>query len=310
MSPAIFIPTGTWNVRAGFPAQAVLDSARRAEAAGIDGLFSGDHVTFYGSGNDGLLNLAPIAAVTERLRLKTSVYLLALREPAPVALQCAMLDQLSNGRFELGIGVGGEDPDEFRACGVDPATRGARTNESMQVLRSLWTEEETTFEGRHFNLQKVRMQPRPISATGIRMLVGGRSDAALRRAARYGDGWTGIWNSVRRFAEAQRNVREWSAEAGREKVDFEFGMQFWCAVDDDRQKARERVAHRMEGFYRLPFASFEKYVPFGSASAVAEFIAPYVEAGCAHVNLIPVQESPEAVTEAAVAIKAALAGGS
>lgn len=202
MKPSVFIPTGTWNVRAGNSSAGVLDAARRAEDAGIDGLFAGDHVTFYGSGNDGLLNLAPIAAVTERLQLKTSVYLLALRHPTAVALQCAMLDQLSNGRFVLGVGVGGEDSSEFRACGVNPATRGARTNEAMQILRSLWTSDETSFEGRHFSLKAVKLQPKPIAATGIRMLVGGRSDAALKRAALYGDGWTGIWNSTRRFIGA------------------------------------------------------------------------------------------------------------
>ena len=303
MTIKVFVPTGTWNVRAGLNANNVLDGARAAETAGLDGLFAGDHVTFYGNGNDGLINLAPLAAVTTLLELKTSVYLLALRHPTAVALQCAMLDQLSNGRFCLGVGDGGEDPNEFRACGVDPTTRGARTNEALQILRSLWTQEETTFNGKHFQLEAVRLQPKPLSETGIRLQVGGRSDAALRRAARFGDGWTGIWNSVRRFKEAQDKVAEWAAEAGRGGQDFEFGMQFWCAVDDDRDAARDRVAKRMEGFYRLPFSAFEKYVPYGSAAEVAEFIAPYVEAGCAHANLVMVNDAAESVVEAAVAIK-------
>jgi probable F420-dependent oxidoreductase len=241
--------------------------------------------------------------VTSRLELKTCVYLLALRHPTSVALQCAMLDQLSNGRFSLGVGVGGEDPNEFLACGVDPSTRGARTNEAIQVLRSLWINDETTFHGKHFKLEGVRLQPKPLSEPGVRITVGGRSDAALRRAARYGDGWTGLWNSARRFVEAQQKVGEWAAAAGRGDHDFEFGMQFWCAVDDDRDRAKERVARRMEGFYRLPFSSFERYVPYGTADEVAEFMAPYVDAGCAHVNLVLVAESPEAVVEAAVAVR-------
>src|SRR3972149_387220 len=108
--PALFVPTGAWNVRAGITGQQVLDAARQAERAAIDGLFAGDHVTFYGSGNDGLINLAAVAAVTERIQLMTSVYLLALRHPTPVALQCAMVDQLSLRRLILGVGIGGEDP--------------------------------------------------------------------------------------------------------------------------------------------------------------------------------------------------------
>ena len=121
------MPAGSWNIRAGVSPESVLEGAKKAEAAGIDGVFAGDHVTFHGLGNDGLMNLAPIAAVTSKLLLRTSVYLLPLRHPLEVALQCAMLDQLSGGRFTLGIGVGGEDPREFRALGIDPRTRGRRT---------------------------------------------------------------------------------------------------------------------------------------------------------------------------------------
>src|SRR3989337_4611925 len=86
--PPICVPTGAWNVRAGISPQEVLDAARQAEAAGIDGLFAGDHVTFYGAGNDGLINLAAVAPVTQRIQLMTSAYLLPLRHPPPPALNC------------------------------------------------------------------------------------------------------------------------------------------------------------------------------------------------------------------------------
>ncbi|MCH8994213.1 MAG: LLM class flavin-dependent oxidoreductase, partial [Chloroflexi bacterium] len=154
--PAIYIPTGAWNMRAGISAEQVLDAARKAEEAGVDGLFAGDHVTFYGVGNDGLINLAPIAVATQRVQLMTSVFLLALRHPTPVALQCAMLDQLSLGRLVLGVGIGGEDANEWWACGIDPKTRARRTDEALEILRSLWTQEETTFQGKYFQLDKVR----------------------------------------------------------------------------------------------------------------------------------------------------------
>ena len=102
--PTISVPVGAWNYRAGISADQVLESARKAEAAGIDGLFTGEHVTFYGAGSDGLINLIAVATATEHMQLMTSVYLLALRHPTPVALQCAMIDQLSNGRLILGVG--------------------------------------------------------------------------------------------------------------------------------------------------------------------------------------------------------------
>jgi probable F420-dependent oxidoreductase len=304
--PQVFVPAGAWNVRAGVAPAAVLAAARAAEAAGIDGVFAGDHVTFFGLGNDGLINLAPIAAVTERLLLRTSVYLLPLRHPVQVALQCAMLDQLSGGRFTLGIGVGGEDPAEFRACGVDPATRGARTNEMLRIMRRLWTRESTTFHGKHFNLENVGLEPKPLRPEGVPVFVGGRSEAALRRAARYGEGWTAIWVSARRFKEALARLDELAAEAGRDARAIETGLQVWIGVHAEADVARAIVGARMEAFYNRPFDSFERYVAYGPPEAVAEFLAPYIEAGCRHVHLVPGDSSPAEALESALAVRYAL----
>ena len=304
--PAIYIPTGAWNMRAGISAEQVLDAARKAEEAGVDGLFAGDHVTFYGIGNDGLINLAAIAVATERVQLMTSVFLLALRHPTPVALQCAMLDQLSLGRLVLGVGIGGEDANEWWACGIDPKTRARRTDEALEILRSLWTQEETTFQGKYFQLDKVRMQPKPVRDEGIPIHVGGRSDAALRRAARYGDAWVSIWVSARRMREAREKIDEWAAEEGRDPTRIGLGLQLWHAVDDDRDRARERLARRMQGFYQIPYERFERYSPCGRPEEIAEFLAPYVEAGCTHVNLLSVQSGPDEVVEAALSVKEAL----
>jgi len=305
--PTILIPTGAWNMRAGITAEEVLDAARKAEDAGIDGLFAGDHVTFYGSGNDGLVNLAAVAAVTERVELMTSIYLLALRHPTPVALQCAMIDQLSNGRLVLGVGIGGEDANEWLACGVDPKTRARRTDESLQILRSLWTNEETTFHGKHFTLDKVQLQPKPLGENGVTIHIGGRSDAALRRTARYGDGWTAIWVSARRMREAREKIDEWAAAEGRDPTAIRLGIQLWHAVGDDRDSARERLARRMQGFYKIPYERFEKYCPYGTADEIAEFLGPYLEAGLDRVNLLAIQPSQDEVVDAGVAVKAALA---
>ena len=305
--PTILIPTGAWNMRAGISSEEVLDAARKAEEAGIDGLFAGDHVTFYGNGNDGLVNLAAVATVTERAKLMTSVYLLALRHPTPVALQCAMIDQLSNGRLILGVGIGGEDKNEWLACGIDPRTRARRTDEALQILRSLWTQEETTFEGKYFQLNKVRMQPKPMRDEGIPIHIGGRSDAALRRTARYGDAWTAIWVSARRMNEAREKIDEWAAKEGRDGGKIGLGLQLWHSVDGDRDEARRRLSKRMQGFYQIPFENFEKYCPYGSPEEIAEYLGPFLEAGMDHVNLLAVQSNQEGVVEAASAVKEALA---
>ena len=295
-----------WDIRANTTGDMVLAAARYAEQIGLDGLIAGDHVTFYGFGYDGLMTLTAVAAVTERIQLKTAVYLLPLRHPVPVALQVAQLSQLSQGRFVFGIGVGGEDPHEFTSSGVDPRTRGARTNEALEVIRRLWTEDHVSFEGRHFQLDDVTLYPKPWDHVPV--FVGGRSDAALHRAGRFGDGYTGIWQSVDRLRQCRELIDEAAVAAGREPGSVELGMQFWTAVDEDRDVARANLAAGMESTYRLPFERFERYSPFGTATEVAEFIAPYVEAGTRHVNLVPMQGSPEGNIEAAWQVQEALAG--
>jgi alkanesulfonate monooxygenase SsuD/methylene tetrahydromethanopterin reductase-like flavin-dependent oxidoreductase (luciferase family) len=165
--PSVSVMLRAWDIRTGTTGEMVLNAARLAENIGLDGIIAGDHVTFYGYGNDGLTTLTAAAAVTERIELKTAVYLLPLRHPVPVALQVAMLDQLSMGRFVLGIGVGGEDPHEFWSSGVDPATRGARTNESMQILKQLWTEDHVNFAGKHFQPRNPSGRCRSSSAAAV-----------------------------------------------------------------------------------------------------------------------------------------------
>jgi alkanesulfonate monooxygenase SsuD/methylene tetrahydromethanopterin reductase-like flavin-dependent oxidoreductase (luciferase family) len=291
---------------AGSDDRATLTSfVRGAEEAGIDGVFLGDHVTFYGSGSDALIRCAEIAALSSKLELQTCVYLLALRHPTPVALQAAMVDRLCEGRLTLGVGIGGEDPNEWWACGIDPKTRARRTDESLQILRSLWTNEETTFEGKYYQLLNVRMRPKPHRPTGVTLQVGGRSDAALRRAARYADGWTGIWVSVKRFNEAGEKIAAFARDAGREDATFERGMQVWMGIDADKAVARQKVGGSMQAFYQLPFESFERYTPYGPPEEIAEFLAPYVEAGCRWLNFV-VADAPEAVLERSVAVRDAL----
>ncbi|MFN0096671.1 MAG: LLM class flavin-dependent oxidoreductase [Dehalococcoidia bacterium] len=303
-APHVSVMIRGWDVRANTTGAQVIASAKLAEEVGLDGVLTGDHVTFCGFGFDGLQTLTAVAAATDRVTLKTGVYLLPLRHPVPVALQVAALDQLSFGRFVFGVGIGGEDPHEFTSCGVDPRFRGARCNEALQIVRRLWTEDNVTFQGRHFDLHDVTLYPKPLGHVPI--YIGGRSDAALRRAGRYGDGYTGIWQSLDRFCQLQEVIAEAAVAAGRDPAAIELGMQFWMAVDEDRSRAHKLVSRGMESTYRLPFDRFERYTPFGSAEEVAAFIAPYVEAGAKHVNLLPVQGSPEANVEAAARVREAL----
>jgi probable F420-dependent oxidoreductase len=272
--------------------------AKQAEDAGLDSVYLCE------AWRSGFVGLAAIAQATQRIEIGTYILNTYGRSPWLAAMSAVDLDELSGGRLVLGIGIGGEDPHEFASCGVDPRHRGARANEALQVLRRLWEEDHVTFSGRHFDLHDVTVYPKPLRP--VPLFVGGRSDAALLRAGRYGDGYTGIWQSVERFVQAQEMIAEAALAAGRDPAAIEPGMQFWTSVGPGSEGARERVAEGMHATYRLPFERFERYTPFGTAAEVADFIAPYVEAGARHINLIHVQDTPEETVERAAEVREAL----
>jgi alkanesulfonate monooxygenase SsuD/methylene tetrahydromethanopterin reductase-like flavin-dependent oxidoreductase (luciferase family) len=273
----------------------------RILASGIDHVFTADHVSFHvGAGMDGLINAATLTALDERLRVCVGVYLLALRHPVTVARQLATLSESAPGQLILGIGVGGEDRNEFAMCGVNPATRGRRTDEALAIVQALLTGEPLDHHGEFFSFDRAWIRPRP--AEPIPMVVGGRSDAALQRAARFGDGWLGVWCSPSRFADAARAVNAAAVEAGRPQPRMH-GLQVWVGIDDNAERARARLGRAMQDFYRIPFERFERYSPFGSAAAVADFLAAYRDAGCEFFNIMPVAESAAAGIEAVAEIR-------
>lgn len=273
---------------------------------GFDHLFMADHVSFRnGAGTDGFVEVAGLSQLHPGIGVMISIYLLPLRHPLPVARQLATMAKIAPGRMTFGVGIGGEDRHEIEVCGVDPATRGARTNESLAILRGLLSGEEVTFSGRHFDIHRARIRPQP--AQPIPIIVGGRSDAALRRAARFGDGWIGVWCSARRYREAVSYIDAHAREHGRVPPAWRHGYQPWVGVDPDPARAREVVKDGMERFYHVPFDKFERYTPYGTPAQVAEQLAPYVEAGCRLMNLKVCTHHPEEEVALGAEVRAALA---
>jgi alkanesulfonate monooxygenase SsuD/methylene tetrahydromethanopterin reductase-like flavin-dependent oxidoreductase (luciferase family) len=268
---------------------------------GIDHVFVADHVSFHvGMGMDGLINAATLTAIDERLKVCVGVYLLALRHPVTVARQLATIAESAPGQLLLGVGVGGEDRNEIAMCGVDPATRGRRTNECLQIITQLLQGEPIDHDGEFFQFQRGWIKPAP--SEPIPILIGGRADAALARAAQYGDGWLGVWTSATRYADAVREINRQANALGR-KAPAQHGIQVWVGVDSNRDRARARLAKGMENFYRIPYERFEKYAPYGSAAEVADFLAGYVDAGCNVFNIMPVADSDEAGIDAVAEIR-------
>jgi alkanesulfonate monooxygenase SsuD/methylene tetrahydromethanopterin reductase-like flavin-dependent oxidoreductase (luciferase family) len=269
----------------------------RVASVGVDHLCIGDHVSFFvGAGTDGLISATSMLAAQAELPVYVALYLLPLRHPVPVARQLATLAQLAPGRLTLGVGIGGEDRHEVEICGVDPKTRGRRMDECLQILRGLADGVPVTFDGRIFSPQDALVLPAP--APRIPLIVGGRSDAAVRRAAMLGDGWLGIWVSPRRYAMVRDQISQQAREAGRDASEFEHALNVWCGFASTREAAREPLATRMEDFYRMPFEPFERYSPYGTPAQVAEFLSAYVEAGCSAFNVIPCAADAETAIDA------------
>ena len=261
--------------------------------AGIDYVFTADHVSFHdGSGIDGVVRLAALGGMEPRLDLHLGVFLLALRHPMVAARQIASLAELAPGRVTIGVGVGGEDRHEFEVCGIDPATRGRRTDVAMQLVRRLLAGDTVDGDGEFYDFEGGQIRPNP--KVPIPFVVGGRSDAALERAGRYGDGWLAAWCSARRFRDAVGMVEQFGADRGPgdRPEHWRHGLQFWIGVGDDPADARSHVAPRMTDFYKIPFEAFEKYTPMGTAEQIAEFLAPYVEAGARSLSLTPCGADP------------------
>jgi alkanesulfonate monooxygenase SsuD/methylene tetrahydromethanopterin reductase-like flavin-dependent oxidoreductase (luciferase family) len=286
----------------------LLDASRRralvqlAEANGLDHLAVGDHVSFVvGAGFDGLLGATGILSVAERMASNTAVYLLPLRHPVTVARQLADIAALAPGRFTFGVGIGGEDPHEVEICGVDPATRGRRMDEALQIIRQLLGGQPVDFDGAFFSLRAAQIIPAPV--VPIPIVVGGRSDAAVRRAGRLGDGWFGIWVSAARYAQAVETMSAAAVDAERVEPDWLNALNVWVGVDDDVAAAREHVAPAMTAFYGIPYERFERWSPAGTEQHIAEFLVPYAEAGCRVFNLIVNGRSREHEIAAAAEVR-------
>jgi alkanesulfonate monooxygenase SsuD/methylene tetrahydromethanopterin reductase-like flavin-dependent oxidoreductase (luciferase family) len=294
MSPVrvgTFLPLGQ-------PAAGQIGTAlTRAADEGVDHVCVGDHVSFFvGAGSDGLITATSLLSLQPNLPVYVALYLLPLRHPVTVARQLASIAELAPGRLTFGVGIGGEDRHEIEVCGVDPRTRGRRMDECLKILRALAAGQPVTFNGEFYSLQDALIIPPPSPA--IPLVVGGRSEAAVRRAGRLGDGWLGIWVSPKRFATVVDQISATAAATGRDPGGFEHALNVWCGFGATREAARAPLAAGMQTMYQMPFEPFERYSPYGRPEEVAEFLRPYVEAGCSRFNVIPCASDHESAVAA------------
>lgn len=276
------------------PPREQFELVRRVEALGFDSVWCGDHVSFNLPLYESLTLLASYASITERIRLGTAVYLLALRAPAVAAKVTSTLDALSGGRLVFGVGVGGENPKEFEACGVPHRERGARVTEAIDVVRALWRHTPATFKGRFTSFENVSIDPKPVQPGGPPIWVGGRSDAALARAGRQGDGWVSYVVTPERYARSLEKIRAAAAAAGRSLDGFATAHLTFITVGRDYERAREAWVARLSRRYAQDFGPLaEKYGVIGTPEQCAEQLERFRAAGCRHFLLNAICDPPQ-----------------
>ncbi len=193
---------------------------------------------------DAFAYLGFLAARTRHVRLGTHVYNLGLRHPFIAARAVQTLDLLSGGRVEFGIGASWLE-EEWRAIGLDFASRGRRVDESIEVCKRLWTEPEVAHDGEFFHFDAVAFEPKPLQQPWPPILVGGESGAALRRAARVGDGWIGMGHTFESAAGQIARLRELRGEYGRDTAPFQICLGGPVASADDVRRWEELGVTRL-----------------------------------------------------------------
>lgn len=260
----------------------------KVEELGYDSLWTGEHIFFHIPTPDALTILSAFAALTQRIRLGSAIVLLPLRPPAIIAKQSATVDIISGGRLILGVGVGGEYPKEFEACGVPMNERGARADEALHILRRLWSEDDVTFEGRFSRLPGVTLKPKPVQKGGPPIWVSGRSEGAMKRAGRFGDAYIPYLFSPDRYHRALSRVREHADEAGRDPAGVTPAISQFICVSENHEEAKRQAAAWLRRTFQQPMDDvIDRYVVFGASSACVERLQEFAAAGVQYFVFVP-----------------------
>jgi probable F420-dependent oxidoreductase len=238
--------------------------------------------------------LSYVAAVTTKVRLGTSVILLPLRNPFQLAKSLSSLDCMSGGRVTVGVGLGGGHLGSHEEIfGYSREGRVTRFNESVEIMKLLWTQERASFHGRFWNFDDVSMEPKPVQKPHLPVWFGGHHENALKRAAKYGNGWMGAGSSSSSaFVRESAMIRKFLGESKRDPATFAISKRVYLAVDNDKTRAearlREWFARRYKNAELGPRVSI-----WGSSEECAEKIQAIVGAGAQHIVFNPMFDETE-----------------
>lgn len=256
-----------------------------ADASPLEYLWVSDHIVWWHPMYESVTLLAAVAARSVRIKIGPAVMLLAMRNPVLAAKSLATIQRLSGGRLVVGVGVGGEFPPEWAAVGIEHRTRAKRTDEMIDALQGLWGTTPFSMKGNHVFLDAVDLHPKASPPPPI--WIGGRSDGAIARAARVGDGWMGIFLTPERYQERLARLREAATANGRDPSEITPSLYVWTCIADTTAQAREG-ASMLGAFYNLSFEKLEKFAIVGDPSTCAGRFAEFAEAGVQNFAVAPI----------------------
>ena len=255
--------------------------AQRAEQLGFDYVVTGEHMMFHGPVSNSLISLSVAAGATTKIKLMSTIVMLPLyNNPVAVAKMTSVLDVASDGRYHFGVGIGGEFPKEFEACGVPVKQRGSRTNEALEVIKKLWTEKDVSFDGRYTKFTGVTLAPSPVQKPHPPIWVAGRKEPAMKRAAAYADGWIPYMYTPEMLHESLEKINQFGKEAGRDMSGFRPGLFIFASIYPNGDEALEQAAKALGGTYAQDFSKIAaRYTLSGTPDDCRKRLKEYVDAG-------------------------------
>jgi probable F420-dependent oxidoreductase len=253
------------------------------EAGGVDSLWQTDRLVSRQPILECMATMAALAGRTRRLRFGMNVVSLALRDPVLLAKQCATIDMLSEGRLLPAFGIGSPVGPEWQALNIDTRTRGRVTDEALEIITRLWREDSVDFEGKHFRLKGASISPKPVQPD-LPMWIGGGSEAAIRRTARYGTGWQAGGETPADAGKVVAAIKKAVAEAGRtiDEDHYGAGIPFYFGGVDDAG-----VKKAMEAYTKRTGREALRYFAIGDETTILERIGEYVSVGVEKFILRP-----------------------
>lgn len=276
---------------AGFPFSgpaAFWDWLDLCERRGVDSFWLSERLISTQLALEPMTALAMVAGRTSNMKFGMNAVVLPLRDPLVLAKECATLDYLSGGRLLPVFGVGNEVAPEWRATGRDPAGRGSRSDEMLEIMARLWSEDAVTYEGKHFQYHGATIAPKPVQQP-LPLWIGGSSEAAIRRTARLGTGWLAGVQTPAQVAPVVSAIRRASAEAGRPLDPDHYGAGFSFRFGSWDEPIVERSA---AAFSRIAAgAPARDYMAVGGAAEILGRVREYIDAGISKFVARPIADS-------------------